>query len=309
MAIGGRRPLQGRKLADRRVRVERPTIPVLPLVGPGPADRQGGRERADDAVRPVLRGAKRSSSAARSPPRRRSANGCPRPRRSRSSARIAISSSTYASEEILLILVARGTRHRASPPDRDRASPCCCVVVSTSYRQICYAYPSGGGAYAVAKANINMLVRPARRGRPAVRLHDDGGRLDRSRASPPSPRSFPGLLAFRVEVWRHRDDAAHRREPPGPSRVRQHLRRPDVRLRRRGAAHDRPRPGRDRERERRRPCPTRTSRRHRAASRRSTFARRARRSPSARSPSRGPRPSPTACRRSSRPSRAMPPTL
>ena len=32
------------------------------------------------------------------------------------------------------------------------------AVVSTSYRQIGYAYPSGGGAYAVARANLPRLL-------------------------------------------------------------------------------------------------------------------------------------------------------
>ena len=33
--IGGRRPLPGRKLADRRVRVERPHSPYFRYTGPG----------------------------------------------------------------------------------------------------------------------------------------------------------------------------------------------------------------------------------------------------------------------------------
>ena len=33
--IGGRRPLRGRKLADRRVRVERPHSPYFRYTGPG----------------------------------------------------------------------------------------------------------------------------------------------------------------------------------------------------------------------------------------------------------------------------------
>ena len=32
------------------------------------------------------------------------------------------------------------------------------VIVTTSYRQVCHAYPSGGGAYAVARANLGVPV-------------------------------------------------------------------------------------------------------------------------------------------------------
>ena len=86
--IGGRRPLQGRKPGDRRVRVERPHAAVLPLHRPGPADGQGSGQRAR-RPRPGRRlGAhpRRSSSAGRWRARRSSASGCRRPRRSRSSA-------------------------------------------------------------------------------------------------------------------------------------------------------------------------------------------------------------------------------
>ncbi len=46
--IGGRRPLHGRKPADRRVRVERPHAAVLPLPRAGPARRQASRLAAAD---------------------------------------------------------------------------------------------------------------------------------------------------------------------------------------------------------------------------------------------------------------------
>ena len=32
------------------------------------------------------------------------------------------------------------------------------AIVSTSYRQVCRAYPSGGGAYVVAQENISQLA-------------------------------------------------------------------------------------------------------------------------------------------------------
>ena len=68
----------------------------------------------------------------------------------------AISSSTYASEEILFILVAAGAAGIAFSVPIAIGIGLLLLIVSTSYRQICYAYPSGGGAYAVAKANVSQ---------------------------------------------------------------------------------------------------------------------------------------------------------
>ena len=35
-----------------------------------------------------------------------------------------------------------------------RRSSCCLLIVVASYRQTCHAYPNGGGAYAVSRANL-----------------------------------------------------------------------------------------------------------------------------------------------------------
>ena len=77
-------PQAGRPARPRRA----PARPVLPLHRARPADRQGGRQRPDDAGRAGRspRSAA-SSSAARWRARRSSASGCRRRRRSRSSAR------------------------------------------------------------------------------------------------------------------------------------------------------------------------------------------------------------------------------
>jgi amino acid transporter len=65
-----------------------------------------------------------------------------------------ISSSAYATEEILRVLVLAGAGALMLSLPIAGAIALMLAVVSTSYRQIGYAYPSGGGAYAVARANL-----------------------------------------------------------------------------------------------------------------------------------------------------------
>jgi amino acid transporter len=65
-----------------------------------------------------------------------------------------ISSSAYATEEILRVLVLAGAGALILSLPIAAAIALLLAVVSTSYRQIGHAYPSGGGAYAVARANL-----------------------------------------------------------------------------------------------------------------------------------------------------------
>lgn len=73
----------------------------------------------------------------------------------------ALSSTAYASEEILLVLAAA---YMAGQTDSfTRVIPisigiaALLVIVATSYRQTIHAYPSGGGAYIVAKDNLGSM--------------------------------------------------------------------------------------------------------------------------------------------------------
>jgi amino acid transporter len=69
----------------------------------------------------------------------------------------AISSTAYATEEILVVLLAAvvfPTSHSYLVP-LAIAAVVLLVIVATSYRQTVHAYPDGGGAYVVARENIN----------------------------------------------------------------------------------------------------------------------------------------------------------
>lgn len=66
----------------------------------------------------------------------------------------ALSSTAYATEEILLALVLAGSAAAAYSVPVSLAIAALLVIVAFSYRQTIRAYPSGGGAYIVAKENL-----------------------------------------------------------------------------------------------------------------------------------------------------------
>jgi amino acid transporter len=155
--IGGRRPLQGRKAGDRRVRVERPHAPYFRYAGPNQlvarkaaSTPRTARGRALARLREVVFGRPLSNEEEideRLPKKKALAIFSSDP----------ISSSAYATEEILRVLVLAGAGFLLLSLPIAAAIALLLAVVSTSYRQIGYAYPSGGGAYAVARANLPTI--------------------------------------------------------------------------------------------------------------------------------------------------------
>jgi amino acid transporter len=65
-----------------------------------------------------------------------------------------LSSNAYATEEILLMLSVGGLTLLYLTPWVAAAVVVLLVVVVASYRQTCHAYPTGGGAYTVSRANL-----------------------------------------------------------------------------------------------------------------------------------------------------------
>ncbi len=156
--IGGRKPITGRKPGDRRVRVERPHTPYFRYTGP------------NQLV------AKREASLPRTPLERTLLRWkswlIGRPLASaeevgeRLSKRLAlpifssdaISSSAYATEEILRVLVLAGAGALLVSIQVAIAISILLAVVAISYRQVCNAFPGGGGAYAVARQELRPIV-------------------------------------------------------------------------------------------------------------------------------------------------------
>lgn len=155
--IGGRRPLAGRKLGDRRVRIERPNSPYFRYTGPGLLTAKAAASAPTSAAG---RAWTRFKSIAIGRPLASEEEIGERLGKTKALAIFssdAISSSTYASEEILRILALAGAAALAWGPGIALSIAGLLLIVAISYRQVCMAYPSGGGAYAVARANLGQL--------------------------------------------------------------------------------------------------------------------------------------------------------
>jgi amino acid transporter len=70
----------------------------------------------------------------------------------------ALSSVAYATEEILLILVLTGTAALHLSVPIALAITALLAIVAISYQQTIHAYPSGGGSYIVARANLGAVA-------------------------------------------------------------------------------------------------------------------------------------------------------
>jgi amino acid transporter len=158
--IGGRRPISGRKPGDKRIRVERHHSPYFRYTGPGQLTAKAaasapttGMGRASARVKHFLLGrplaneeeigerlAKKKALAIFSSD--------------------AISSSAYATEEILLAFVAAGVGAAAFSFSIEVSIAIALLlgIVAFSYRQVCHAYPNGGGSYSVSKANFGRMA-------------------------------------------------------------------------------------------------------------------------------------------------------
>jgi amino acid transporter len=152
--IGGRRPLQGRKPADKRVRIERPHAPFFRYVGPGQLVAKPG---ANVALTPSGRFLARTRAVVFGRPLSNEEEIGERLSKTKALAIFssdAISSSAYATEEILRVLVLAGATALFLSIQVAIAITVLLAVVSVSYRQVCRAYPNGGGAYVVARTNL-----------------------------------------------------------------------------------------------------------------------------------------------------------
>jgi hypothetical protein len=85
----------------------------------------------------------------------------------------ALSSTAYATQEILVILAAAGTVAFGYAFPIAVAIVVLLAVVTLSYEQTIHAYPGGGGAYIVARDNRGAPAAPPARRGAAHRLHPD----------------------------------------------------------------------------------------------------------------------------------------
>ena len=152
------RQIQGRKPGDRRVRVERPHAAYFRYSAEGDLV---AREAASAPRTPVGRAFARVRAVLFGRPLSIHDEIAERLSKTKALAIFssdAISSSAYATEEIVRVLVLAGAGALLLSLPIAAAIALLLAVVSTSYRQIGIAYPSGGGAYAVARANLPMIT-------------------------------------------------------------------------------------------------------------------------------------------------------
>jgi amino acid transporter len=152
--IGGRRQLTGRKAGDRRVRIERPHSPYFRYTGPG---QLVAREAASMPRTRTGRTLARFRAIVFGRPLSNEADIEERLDKKKALAIFssdAISSSAYATEEILRVLILGGAAAMLLSIEVAAAIAGLLAVVALSYRQVCRAYPNGGGAYVVARTNL-----------------------------------------------------------------------------------------------------------------------------------------------------------
>src|SRR5437867_2810223 len=111
----------------------------------------------------------------------------------------ALSSSAYATEEILFVVVLAGTGALSLSLPIASAIAILLGIVTLSYQQTIYAYPGGGGAYIVARDNLGEA--PAQTAGAAL-LTDYILTVSVSISSGVAQitSAFPGLYPHRVEI-------------------------------------------------------------------------------------------------------------
>ena len=237
--IGGRRPLSGRKPGDRRVRVDRPHSAYFRYTGPGQLTAKAAASAPTTGLRPAAR---TRQGRRHRPPARLRGGGRGAPLEEEGARDLQLR------RHLVERLCDRGDRagvrpRAASAPSTSRLPIAIAIagllaIVAFSYRQVCIAYPSGGGSYSVSKANIGRIGVAGRGVCAAHRLQPDGGGVDlvRGRAD------RLGLPGARSRGRAHRPQRAHpdhHRQPSRAPRGGQHLRGPDLPVPGQRAADDR----------------------------------------------------------------------
>ncbi len=154
--IGGRRPLKGRKPGDQRIRVERHHAPYFRYTGPGQLT---AKAAASAPTTPMGRLVARIKLTLIGRPLANEEEIGERLSKKKALAIFssdAISSSAYATEEIVLAFLLAGVGGAAFKLSIEVsvAIAVLLAIVAFSYRQVCIAYPNGGGSYSVSKANF-----------------------------------------------------------------------------------------------------------------------------------------------------------
>jgi amino acid transporter len=150
----GSAPISGVKPGDRRIRVSRPHTELFRYSGPGVLV---AREKAHRGRGPGARAWARVKAVLLGKPLANEQEIGERLSKKKALAIFssdAISSSAYATEEIVRVLLIGGAASLLFSVPVAIAIAGLLGIVAISYRQVCYAYPTGGGSYSVSKRNF-----------------------------------------------------------------------------------------------------------------------------------------------------------
>jgi amino acid transporter len=156
--IGGRRSLQGRKPGDKRVRVERPHAPYFRYTGKGTLTAKEAASVPTTPIGKALAGVRGYLFGRPLASEEELGERLSKTKALAIFSSDAISSSAYATEEILRVLILGGAAALVLGVEVSIAIAILLVAVAISYRQICIAYPTGGGSYTVSRRNIGRTV-------------------------------------------------------------------------------------------------------------------------------------------------------
>jgi amino acid transporter len=152
------RSIRGRKPGDRRIRIERPHAALFRWTGPGQLT---AKEAASKPTTPGGRLIARAKAILLGRPLASEEEIGERLSKKKALAIFssdAISSSAYATEEILRVLILGGVAALAWGLWVSAAIAILLIAVAISYRQVCLAYPTGGGSYSVSKKNFGRRM-------------------------------------------------------------------------------------------------------------------------------------------------------
>jgi amino acid transporter len=156
--IAGRRALRGRKAGDRRIRVERPHAVYFRYAGPNQLVAKPNASIPRTAMGRALVRVKAALIGRPLASEEEIGERLSKRKALPIFSSDAISSSAYATEEILRVLVLGGAAAFLLSVEVAAAIALLLAVVALSYRQVCRAFPNGGGAYAVARQELTPLL-------------------------------------------------------------------------------------------------------------------------------------------------------
>ncbi|MEO8461590.1 MAG: APC family permease [Chloroflexota bacterium] len=152
--IGGRQPLRGRKLGDRRIRVERPHAAYFRWSGKGVMTARASASTPTTGIGRVMAEVRRALLGRPLASEEELGERLSKKKALAIFSSDAISSSAYATEEVLRVLILGGAAALTLGLEVSIAISVLLVAVAISYRQVCIAYPTGGGSYSVSKRNF-----------------------------------------------------------------------------------------------------------------------------------------------------------